>query len=135
MKHKLVVENPEVQDWIQSKDHKLTQDENSYDYEEMKDCLSDPNSQMVQTVNQNAEWYEISDGDESEEIDIVINKTASSKPSDSGKVKTANEVESDKENTEEYREITKKIIDNKKLQKNIEKMYNQDVETREKWRD
>ena len=31
----------------------------------MKDCLSDPNSQVVQTVNQNAEWYEISDGDES----------------------------------------------------------------------
>ena len=135
MKHKLVVQNSEVQDWIQSKDHKLTQDENSYDYEELKDCLSDPNSQMVQTLNQNAEWYKISDGDESEEIYIVINKTASSKPSDSGEVKTANEVESDKENTEEYWEITKKIIDNKKLQKNIEKMYNQDVENERKWRD
>ena len=83
-------------------------------------------------MNQNADLYEISDGDESEEIDIVINKTASSKPSDSFKVKTANKVESDKENTEECREITKKIINNKKLQKNIiEKMYNQDVETRE----
>ena len=65
----------------------------------------------------------------------MINKTASSKPSDSGEVKTANEVESDKENTEEYWEITKKIIDNKKLQKNIEKMYNQDVENERKWRD
>ena len=65
MKHKLVVQNSEVQDWIQSKDHKIAQDENSYDYEEMKNCLRDLNSQMVQTVNQNAEWYEISDGDES----------------------------------------------------------------------
>ena len=78
MKHKLVVENSEVQDWIQSEDHKLTQHENSNDFEEMKDCLCDPNSQMVQTLNQNAELYEISDEDESEEIDIVINKTASS---------------------------------------------------------
>ena len=90
---------------------------------------------MVQTLNQNTELYEISYGDESEEIDIVINKTASNKPSDSVKVKTANEVESDEENTEEYREITKKFIDNKKLQKNIGKMYNQDVENERKWRD
>ena len=41
MKNKLVVENPEVQDFIQSEDHKLTQNENSYDYEELKDCLCD----------------------------------------------------------------------------------------------
>ena len=56
----------------------------------------------------------------------MINKTTSSKPSDSAKVKTANEVESVEENTEEYREITKKIINNKKLQKILRKIYNQE---------
>ena len=132
----MAIENPEVQDSKNTQNAKLNINENSYDVDEMRGWLSEPESQVIQveSQNQNENCVNLSDdGDDSVEIALVINKTTQ-KDHDKNNY-SANDIESEEENTEEYRKISTKIKEDKRIQKNIEKMYNQGVESRDKWRD